>query len=138
MTASRYRRCAVKSGGGEVDGIKVALKSGAKAIIVPTMTETGTLFLEAQINGSPVAHAVFRAAADGDAVECFDIDVAEALKRQGIGSALYAAAERSFGLPAIPSKALTPESVAFWQARGATLPLDAVVKTYAAWYAVSD
>lgn len=83
-----------------------------------------------------IASASFALGENGPFATAVKVD--EAFRRQGVASRIYAKAADFFGRPIVPSTELTPDSVAFWLARGAAIPPDAVIRTMAEWDAMED
>lgn len=82
----------------------------------------------------PIARASFRLGERGPFAT--EVKVEEAFRRRGVASRIYAAAADFFGRPIVPSTELTPDSVAFWRARGVAIPPDADIRTMAEWDAM--
>ena len=83
-----------------------------------------------------IARASFRLGERGPFAT--EVKVEEAFRRRGVASRIYAAAAEFFGRAIVPSNELTPDSAAFWRARGAVIPPAAVIRTMAEWDAMED
>ena len=111
---------------------------GGISVRVIKQTASG-LSLNASITGAGIAAgmASFALGADGRLI-CELMHVEPLYRRKGLATAMHHVAESHFGKTVLASLQLTEDSVAFYRARGVSIPANAEVKSYDAWFGYDD